>query len=90
MEEAKYRSLCASKAGEESSETRQADVQPDVTLRPDDELWSPVESDSGLGMPVGYYAIMDSALRARQGLTPGPAPRPDGIYVCPFQRDCGR
>ena len=68
--EAKYRSLCASKAGEESSETRQADVQPDVTLRPDDELWSSVESDSGLGMPVGYYAIMDSALRARQGLTP--------------------
>ena len=68
--EAKYRSLCASKAGEEAAETSQADAAPDITLRPDDELWSPVESAAGLGMPVGYYAIMDSALRARQGLSP--------------------
>ena len=67
--EARYRSLCASKAGQEATETEQAGLHPDVTLRPDDDLWSPVESDSGLGMPVGYYAIMDSALRARQGLT---------------------
>jgi acetyl-CoA C-acetyltransferase len=68
--EAKYRSLCAAKAGAEAAETSQADVQPDVVLLPDDELWSEVESAAGLGMPVGYYAIMDSALRYKQGLTP--------------------
>ena len=31
-------------------------------------MMSEVESDAGLGMPVGYYAIMDSALRYKQGL----------------------
>ena len=67
--EARYRALCASKAGAEAAETRQVDVAPDTTLYPEDELWSAVESDSGLGMPVGYYAIMDSALRAKQGLS---------------------
>ena len=68
--EAKYRALCASKAGAEAAETVQVAAEPDITLRPDDELWSPVESAAGLGMPVGYYAIMDSALRYKQGLTP--------------------
>ena len=67
--EAKYRSLCASKAGAEAMETSQVDVEPDITLLPEDEMWSEVESAAGLGMPVGYYAIMDSALRARQGLS---------------------
>ena len=67
--EAKYRSLCAAKAGAEAGETSQLEVEPDVTLLPDDELWSEVESAAGLGMPVGYYAIMDSALRHSQGLT---------------------
>ncbi|NND69185.1 MAG: acetyl-CoA acetyltransferase [Halioglobus sp.] len=67
--EARYRGIMASKAGEEVSLTRQVDVVPDVTLRPEDELWSEVESATGLGMPVGYYAIMDSALRFSQGLT---------------------
>ena len=68
--EAKYRSLCASKAGAEAGETAQGDVEPDVMLLPDAELWSEVESAAGLGMPVGYYAIMDSALRYKQGLSP--------------------
>ena len=45
-------------------------VEPDVTLRPGAELMSEVESSAGLGMPVGYYAIMDSALRHAQGLSP--------------------
>jgi len=67
--EARYRALCASKAGVEAPETVQVDAQPDVTLRPEDEMWSAVESDSGLGMPVGYYAILDSALRFKQGLS---------------------
>jgi acetyl-CoA C-acetyltransferase len=68
--EAKYRSLCAAKAGAEASETAQQDVEPTEALLPDDELWSPVESAAGLGMPVGYYAIMDSALRYQQGMSP--------------------
>lgn len=67
--EARYRALCAGKAGTEARETLQEDAEPDITLQPEDEMWSQVESDSGLGMPVGYYAIMDSALRYKQGLT---------------------
>jgi acetyl-CoA C-acetyltransferase len=67
--EARFRSLCASKAGVEAPETPQNSVEPDITLRPENEMWSSVESDSGLGMPVGYYAILDSALRFKQGLT---------------------
>lgn len=67
--EAKYRGLRAKIAGVSASETPQVDVEPDLVLRPDAELWSTVESDSGLGMPVGYYAILDSALRYAQGLS---------------------
>jgi acetyl-CoA C-acetyltransferase len=76
--EARYRAMCAAKAadrrvldwfGSQAPETVQTDVEPDITLRPEEELWSAVESDSGLGMPVGYYAILDSALRFKQGLS---------------------
>lgn len=66
--EARYRELCAGKAGAQAVETQQTDAEPDTTLRPQDEMWSAVETDSGLGMPVGYYAILDSALRYQQGL----------------------
>jgi len=69
--EAKYRALRGQIAGLEVPETVQTDVNPDLTLHPDAELWSPVEADAGLGMPVGYYAIMDSALRYKQGLSVG-------------------
>ena len=69
--EAKFRSACAGKAGAEAAETVQEGVEPDVKLLPENELWSEVESAAGLGMPVGYYAIMDSALRHKQGLSPG-------------------
>jgi acetyl-CoA C-acetyltransferase len=65
--EAKYRALRGQIAGVQVSETAQTDDQPDLTLQPAAELWSTVESDAGLGMPVGYYAILDSALRAAQG-----------------------
>lgn len=67
--ETRYRELCATKAGEVAQETVQPDAQADVVLTPEAEMWSSVESDSGLGMPVGYYAILDSALRAKQGLS---------------------
>ncbi|KAA1187955.1 acetyl-CoA acetyltransferase [Pseudohalioglobus sediminis] len=68
--EAKYRAQCASRAGEEAAETVQQDADPDVALLPENEIWSEVESAAGLGMPVGFYAIMDSALRFEQGMTP--------------------
>ena len=68
--EAKYRSLLATKAGSQASEIQQGGAEPDGKLVPEEELWSQVESASGLGMPVGYYAIMDSALRYQQGFSP--------------------
>ena len=67
--EAKYRALRAQIANTTANETEQHDAQPDLCLTPEAELWSPVESATGLGMPVGYYAILDSALRAAQGLS---------------------
>lgn len=67
--EARYRELCAKKAGETVCDTAQEGVAPDLTLTPDAELWSEIEAAAGLGMPVGYYAILDSALRHQQGLS---------------------
>jgi acetyl-CoA C-acetyltransferase len=67
--EAKHRSLLAQKAGQVASETVQAGVVPDVMLHPEDEIWSPIESAAGLAMPVGFYAIIDSALRYKRGET---------------------
>ena len=69
--EAKYRALRGQIAGVEIREMAQTDIEPDVTLQPDAELWSAEESAAGLGMPVGYYAIMDSALRHAQGISVG-------------------
>ena len=66
--EAKYRNLRGRIAGVEASETGQDGVEPDIALRPDAELFSPLEQEAGLVMPVGLYAIMDSALRCAQGL----------------------
>jgi acetyl-CoA C-acetyltransferase len=67
--EARYRALRAAKAEGEAALTVQTEEEPDLTLRPEAELWSEVESATGLGMPVGYYAIMDSALRYQQGIS---------------------
>jgi acetyl-CoA C-acetyltransferase len=67
--EAKYRALCAKKAGVSVQDMLQEELAADVVLEPDSELWSPVESAAGLGMPVGYYAIIDSALRYKQQTT---------------------
>ncbi len=68
--EGRYRDQCAARAGEELYVTEQGeDVEPDVMQRPEAEMMSEVEGNAGLGMPVGYYAIMDSALRYKQGLS---------------------
>jgi len=65
--ENKYRLGTAKRAGERARETVQEGVAPDISLAPEAELWSEVESAAGLGMPVGYYAIIDSALRYKRG-----------------------
>lgn len=68
--EARYRDQCAARAGEQASQTGQDEaIEPDILLRPEAEMMSEVESAAGLGMPVGYYAIMDSALRHKQGMS---------------------
>lgn len=41
---------------------------PDVTLAPKEELRHEAEVRAGLRMPVGLYAMMESAFRARRGL----------------------
>lgn len=64
--DAGYRLLRAQIAGRAASEREQGDA-PDIYLAPKDELRHPVEKRSGLQMPVGIYAIMESAYRARQG-----------------------
>jgi acetyl-CoA C-acetyltransferase len=41
--------------------------EPDVVLAPHDELRHAAEIKAGLRMPVGLYAIIDSAFRAKRG-----------------------
>ena len=64
--EAKYRQLQSEIQGVAVSETEQLET-PDILLEPEQEIWSEVESAAGLGMPVGFYAIMESALRKALG-----------------------
>jgi len=68
--DAGYRLLRAQIAGEQAPERTQYD-EPDVYLRPKDELRHPVESRAGLQMPVSLYAIIESAYRARHGWSVG-------------------
>jgi acetyl-CoA C-acetyltransferase len=66
--DAGYRIACAKKKGERAAE-RQQDDAPDVCLEPEDELLHPAELHAGLRMPVALYAILESAWRAKNGLT---------------------
>jgi acetyl-CoA C-acetyltransferase len=45
------------------------DDQPDLHLSPESELRHPAEKRAGMKMPVGLYAIMESAFRANKGWT---------------------
>lgn len=67
--EAKYRQLQAMIQNVEATETQQEDNQPDSFLQPDAELWSEIESNAGLGMPVGYYALIESAICHQTGVS---------------------
>lgn len=64
--EARYRGLKAEIAGGQASETVNTAI-PDVLMEPDAELYHDVEIAALGHMPVGYYAIMESAFRAAQG-----------------------
>ncbi len=64
--DAGYRLLRAQIAGREAGEQVQDD-QPDVFLSPKDELRHAVEKRAGIRMPVGLYAMLESAYRAQRG-----------------------
>lgn len=66
--DAGYRLLRAQIAGVTLSERLQDDA-PDIFLAPKDELRHSVEKRAGMSMPVGLYAILESAFRAAQGWT---------------------
>ena len=64
--DAGYRLLRAKIAGRELGYRDQSD-DPDLLLAPKEQLFHPAESRVGFEMPVGLYAIMESAWRAQQG-----------------------
>ncbi len=66
--DAGYRILRAKLAGTRADE-RDQDDEPDVRLEPKAELRHPAEVAAGLKMPVGLYAILESAGRAASGLS---------------------
>lgn len=64
--DAGYRLLRARIAGIELTEP-EADGSPDELLAPKEELRHEAELRAGLRMPVGLYAMMETAFRARRG-----------------------
>ncbi len=65
--EAGYRILQAGLRGVEIEDTVSTDLA-DVVMKPHKEMQFDYEAESGLGnMPVGYYAIVDSAFRYAKG-----------------------
>lgn len=66
--EAKFRQLQASIQQVVTPETMQ-DSQPDEYMVPDADLCLDAETQAGLMMPVGFYAMIESALRYARGET---------------------
>ena len=66
--DAGYRLLRAKISGVRAEDRDQSD-DPDVRLEPKAELRHPAEIAAGLTMPVGLYALMESARRAAAGLS---------------------
>jgi acetyl-CoA C-acetyltransferase len=67
--EARHRAQQARRAGVDAPETAQGDAEPDVVLRPADDIVHPVEIARNLVMPVHAYACMESCWRAERGMT---------------------
>ena len=66
--DAGYRLLRSRLAGEQAIDRNQND-EPTIRLEPKAELRHPAEVAAGLNMPVGLYAILESARRAAKGLS---------------------
>lgn len=66
--DAGYRILRAKISGHRATE-REQDDDPDILLEPAEELRHRAEVAAGLQMPVGLYALADSARRAASGRT---------------------
>jgi acetyl-CoA C-acetyltransferase len=64
--EAKFRQLQAGIQHVVATETAQ-DTKPDVFMEPAADLCLDAETQAGLMMPVGFYAIVESALRFARG-----------------------
>jgi len=67
--DAGFRLLRARITGAELPTPHDPDDAPDQLLAPEEELRHPAEIRAGLRMPVGLYAMMESAYRAKQGLS---------------------
>src|SRR5579862_5522827 len=65
--EAKYRALRAHLTGTPAAVTVQAANAPNTVVRPARQIWSPLEADLGLLMPVTQYSLMECALRHADG-----------------------
>lgn len=59
--EARYRHLMGQINGVELEDTVQENDVPDEFLQPQAEMWLDAESNAGLAMPVGFYAILEMA-----------------------------
>ncbi len=68
--EARNRARMAGKAGVDAPETTQDEtVRPGLSLQPDEDILHDLEIHRGLALPAAQYAVMESALRAAEGLT---------------------
>lgn len=67
--EAKYRSLLASIQQKPQADTIDETV-PDRLWRSEDVLWSALEEQRGLVMPVEFYALIESAMATAKGYSP--------------------
>ena len=63
-----YRKLRSRITGQNPASDWPPQGEPDVTLAAAEELFHPAETRAGIQMPVGLYAIMETAFRARQGI----------------------
>jgi acetyl-CoA C-acetyltransferase len=68
--DAKFRELRGRITGVELSETAQSRVEPDLKLTPREPLFHELEVERGLMLPVRAFALMDSALRFSEGVSP--------------------
>lgn len=67
--EAKYRELRARITGTTLDDARVPDTEPDEVLAPQSDVITRLEIERGLAVPAHQYAVIETALRASQGLS---------------------